>query len=405
MLFWIIALLLGLAVTAAVLVSVLRPRAPDDEGASDVAVYRDQLAEVDRDAARGVLTEDEAERMRVEVSRRLLAADKMERDEGGAPAPRWASIAAMGFGVVAILGGGVVVYDQIGAPGYPDLPLARRIAEADAARADRPAQQEAEAEAAARRMPDLPPDENFTQLMERLRAVVAERPDDLQGLRLLAQNEARMGNYAAAHEAARRIIEVQGDAATADDYVTYADLLILAAGGYVSPEAEAALSEALARDGTNETARYYIGLMYAQSGRYDLSFRAWAPLLDESAPSDPWVRPIRAQIEDVAARAGVNYDLPEAAPGPSREQMEAAEDMTAEERSQMIRGMVDGLSERLAAQGGPPEDWARLIRALGVLGETGRARAIWAEAQTVFAGAPDAVALIEEAAIAAGVAE
>ena len=59
--------------------------------------------------------------------------------------------------------------------------------------------------------------------------------------------------------------------------------------------------------------------------------------------------------------------------------------------------MVAGLADRLANEGGPPQDWARLIRSLMVLGEEDRARAIYAEALQVFAEVPDALALIEEA--------
>ena len=71
----------------------------------------------------------------------------------------------------------------------------------------------------------------------------------------------------------------------------------------------------------------------------------------------------------------------------------------------MIRGMVDGLSNRLATDGGTAQEWARLIGALGVLGETDRATAIWAEAQTVFADRAEDLALIRSAAEQAGLTE
>jgi cytochrome c-type biogenesis protein CcmH len=46
------------------------------EPVSDVQVYKNHLAEIDRDVARGVVSDIEAARMRVEVSRRILAADR-----------------------------------------------------------------------------------------------------------------------------------------------------------------------------------------------------------------------------------------------------------------------------------------------------------------------------------------
>jgi len=126
--------------------------------------------------------------------------------------------------------------------------------------------------------------------------------------------------------------------------------------------------------------------------------------LTESLPDAPWVGPIRDQIEAVAAEAGVRYQLPELARGPDAGDVAAAQDMSEEDRDAMIRGMVQQLSERLASQGGPASEWARLIGALGVLGETERASAIWAEAQGVFAAEPDGLALIRQAAEQAGVA-
>jgi cytochrome c-type biogenesis protein CcmH len=208
---------------------------------------------------------------------------------------------------------------------------------------------------------------------------------------------------------------LKGDEATADDYGTLADLMILTVNGYVSPEAEAALKTALQMDPRNGPARYYSGLMYAQNGRPDLAFRIWRGLLEESRPEAPWYPPIAAQIEQLAGLAGVRYERPTApvmppagmppGRGPTAADMAAASDMTAEDRQAMIRSMVDGLAERLADEGGPPTDWARLITALGVLGDTDRAGAIWTEAQSVFADSDEAMAILRPAAEGAGVAQ
>ena len=129
---------------------------------------------------------------------------------------------ALGAVLAAFLvGGGAYLYAAIGAPGYPDLPLERRIALAEEARQARPDQATAEAEVPAQ--PPLDADPNFLALIERLRAAVAERPDDLQGHILLAQNEARIGNFNAAHQAQARVIELKGTAATADDFAGMAE--------------------------------------------------------------------------------------------------------------------------------------------------------------------------------------
>ena len=413
MTFWIIAG--GIALIVAALIG-LGLRAPGrgaavPAAAFDLRVYRDQLRDVEKDLARGVVAEADAERVRAEISRRILAADaamsseRLEADAAkGAPALMAALIAAL------LVGGSLWLYMTLGAPGYGDLALANRIEMAQEARENRPNQQQAEDSLPAfTTPPQASPD--YVALVERLRDTVASRPGDLQGHLLLAQNEANLGNYSAAARAYGQVIRIKGTDVSVTDYTNYADTLILAAGGYVSPEAEAALNEALSRDGSNGTARYYFGLMMAQTGRPDTAFRIWDQLLREGPQDAPWIEPILAQIEDMSFRAGVNYQLPEIGPGrdaprgPTAADMAAAQDMSPAERMEMIESMVAGLSDRLATEGGPVQDWAQLITALGVLGQTAQARAVYEKAVAVFADDTRALDLLLRAGQRAQVAE
>jgi cytochrome c-type biogenesis protein CcmH len=408
MLFWFAAGGITLAVGALMLLALWRGRPGDAPPAAwDLRVYRDQLREVERDLARGLIAAEEAGRLRADIGRRVLEADRALAAEGGAAAAPPAATLAMAGAVVLILGGAVWAYAvRLGAPGYPDLPLAVRLEMAEAVHRSRPGQAEAMAEVAAAGRPAAPPaDPAFLDLMAELRAAVAARPGDATGLELLARNEAGLGNFEAAMAAQAALLALKGTA-TADDHAAHAELMILAAGGYVSPEAEAELTRALQIDPANGTASYYAGLMFLQTGRPDRTFALWAPLLERSAPGEPWVEPLRAQLLAVAAEAGaINYRLPPvAAPGPTAADVAAAAELTSEEREAMVRGMVEGLSARLADEGGPAADWARLIGALGVLGETDRARATYAEAQARFAGRSADLAALLAAAEAAGVA-
>jgi len=398
MAFWIITGALALAVTAIMALAVRSARhdGTASSAAYDLRVYRDQLREVDRDLARGVVSEGDAERARTEISRRILAADASAQSagqpKGEAAAGPWAFA---GFLAVGIIGAAFGLYLQLGAPGYGDLALKDRIEMSEALRTDRPSQADAEASLPPLQTPtEASPD--YVSLVEQLRSTVAGRPDDLQGHILLAQNEANLGNFPAAARAQGQVLRIKGEAATVADLTDYADMLVLAAGGYVSPEAEGVLRAALSRDPENGTARYYLGLMMAQTGRPDIAFRAWDQLLRAGPPDAPWIRPVLAQIEDIAMRAGVNYQPPEigTARGPSQADMEAAADMTPAERMEMISGMVAGLSDRLATEGGPVEDWVQLISALGVLGQQTQARAVYDNAVEVFAGDTRALDLL-----------
>ena len=132
----------------------------------------------------------------------------------------------------------------------------------------------------------------------------------------------------------------------------------------------------------------------------------WVETLQDSPTGAPWADAIRAQIDELAFRAGV-FNAPDlsTAPGPSQEDMAAAAELSPEERQQMIQGMVDQLSDRLATEGGSPEEWARLIAALGVLGQGQRAIDIRDEAMEVFAGNSEALQIIDTAALQAGIAQ
>ncbi|QJF50638.1 c-type cytochrome biogenesis protein CcmI [Roseobacter ponti] len=409
MIFWIIAG--GLATVVAVLIALAmrapRKRGTEPAAAYDLRVYRDQLREVDRDLARGVVSQADAERVRAEVSRRILAADAaLQKEQAGDHDKKGAPQIVAAVAAVLLIGGSVAIYTQLGAPGYGDLALADRIAMADERRASRPAQEAAEASLPRPQTPaSASPD--YIALVEQLRTTVANRPGDVQGQILLAQNEANLNNFPAAADAQREVIRLKGDAAEATDYAGLADMLVLSAGGYVSPEAEAALQTALSLDPGNGTARYYMGLMMSQVGRPDTAFRIWDGLLREGPEDAPWIPPVLAQIEEMAFRAGVNYQLPEigGGRGPTAADIEAAGDMTPAERMEMIGNMVSGLSDRLATEGGPVEDWAQLITALGVLGQTSQAAAVYENATEVFAGDTRALDLLLRAGQRAQVAE
>lgn len=400
MLFWILAsALVALIGLLFVLALLRRHGAAAPTAAYDVQVYRDQLSEVEKDLARGVISTEEAGRSKLEISRRMLEADrKAQTAQSAAEAPRGVSVLAAGL-VVAALGAAFALYQYLGAAGMPDAPLKARFVEADKIYANRPSQDEAEQAALEARGPAPEADPKFTELMERLRKTVEERPDDPRGLQLLASNEMNMGNFHAGWEAQSRLITLKGDAATAEDYATLGEFQTIAAGGLVTSDAEAAFAKALEIDRSNPQALYYLGMMMGQNDRPDRAFRLWDTLLRKSNPNDPWVPVVMQNIEALAWLAGEeNYTPPMTTRGPSAADMAAASEMNPEERMQLIRGMVDQLNTRLAQEGGTVDDWAKLISSLRMIGEEERANNVLTEARGKFAEAPDDLAKIEAAA-------
>ena len=400
---WIIAVGTALILAFFLFRSLISP-VPTDESQTQLAIYKDQLAEIERDEARGTLSEDEAKRLRTEVSRRILSADAQSQITPKAMSMTEVA-AVVTVVLVTLLGGGLWAYTNLGVPGYDDLPRAERFARADEMRENRATQDEVWARLPVEVLNDA--EGQNGELIKKLRETVETRPNDLEGHRILVGVETGLENYRAAVRAQERILSILGGQAEAEDFFEYGQLLIFASGMYVSPEAENALRAALARDPSHEGALYYMGLMMLQNDRADVAFNAWRRLLTQGDPEAPWQQFIRQDIEEVAAMAGaVNFELPPPRlKGPSAADIESASEMSAADRQEFIRSMVAQLSDRLATEGGSAAEWARLISSYGILGEVENAKVIWTEAQSVFGTDPSAMEQLRAAAQNAGALE
>ena len=361
-----------------------------------VDVYAEQMRGLERDRAKGVLADNEFDSMRAEVGRRMISAAHLESSiavklsTGGLWTLFGVSLAA------CILG--AVIYSQIGSPDVPDTPIAARYAQSDALIALRLSQLDAESEVPALKTPKDP---TYLQLVKKLRAALKLRPNDIQGLELLAKSESRLENYAGAHAAQRQVLKLKGKSASADEWYTYAELLITAADTYISKEAEDALRQTLQRDLNHSLALFRIGIYFDQIGRPDRTFSIWRKLLEAGPESAPYMSIIRRTITDLAMIAGVDYEPPDIK-GPNSEDIQNAADMTEEDRRSMIASMVAGLADRLENEGGPASDWVQLIVAYGVLGELDTAQEILNKALQQFAGQPADLAILQQARVSAG---
>lgn len=348
--FWLIAA----ALTSGAVVLLLRPLvlakrgdraiAPEaTQGDAALNVYRDQLAEIDRDRDRGVMSAAEADNARREIKRRLLAADR--RRTVSAPAgrrpPGWAQWAVMAAVPALALG----IYLSLGSPFLPAEPYAGRV----------DIQTEAVNEARQR----------IAALSRRVR----ENPDDLRGWLALAEAHAQLGQYRAAIQPLERAVAM-GDRAPRLVY-GLAEMVIRANDGIVGQRALDLLQEVLEKQPGNPRARYFMALAQEQQGRFQAALGAQQQIFRDLAPNDPIRRAVRGRILSLAERAGVDpaEALPQdAAPGPERSAAARAEDMSPEQREAMINNMVEGLAGRLAENPDNPDGWLRLARSYQVLG-------------------------------------
>lgn len=392
MAFWALALAISIVTLAAMLVPMLR-RSQDlrARAAYDLDVYKDQLAALDSDLERGVITAEEADQTRIELSRRVLAADAaLASSEQSGMAPRAATSFALAGAFGAILAS-LGLYFYLGSPDLDDAPLAPRLEEARAmAEANRPTQDFAEAMTATR-MPAPEIDPQDAALLGQLESVLASRPDDVQGQRLLARSYMQVGRHIEGRQIQQRLVGQLGPEVTAEDLSALAEYMVVAAGGYVSPDAEDVLDRVLQRDPADWFARYYKSRAFVQNGQTDAAVELLNGLAaDASTPP--------------ALAAAVREDLATLRPGfgPTADDIAAAEAMSAEDRAAMIASMVDGLDARLAEEGGDAEEWIRLIRARLQLGEATQAQAALARARAALVDAPAALDAVEQFAAEVG---
>ncbi len=282
------------AMTAAALGFVLLPliRSGDGgpgRGAFDVAVYRDQLAEIERGVECDLLDRGVADAARIEIERRLLAAAALEEPVAVPAYPRrTARRAAIALGV-AVPAMAALLYLALGSPLLPGAPYKAR----DAARA-MAAGQASKAQ--------------FEALTARLAKRLETSPDELEGWRMLARSYKTLEHFDDAAKAYRRAIALVKDKPKLSALLNAAhgEVLVMAAGGMVTPKARAAFTQAVAMDAANPKARYYLGLAVFQEGNTSAALVIWIELA-RSAPADaPWLGPLRQRIQRIAKDAGID---------------------------------------------------------------------------------------------------
>ena len=370
--FWVLAAVMAALLVLALLWPLLRARGAAPAAADyDRAVYLDQLSELELDRQRGLIDAVEAEAARREIERRLLqtenGADKTVPSGGG----RWRRLAlALVVALPPALGLGL--YLQLGTPDLPGLPLAGRD-------------------------PGGPAE--LALLIDRLQLRLADRPEDIEAHLILAQHYERAGRFdeaAARYRAAIALIEQQGEV-PAGLHAALGETLVAAAGGQVGREARLAFAAAIEADPGSSRARYFAGLAMAQDGRLQDAIDVWQSLAEDSPADAPWLPLLSQQIARAARELGIEPPAIAQPPGPSASDVEAAQNMTPEERADFIRSMVDQLAVRLEAEPADPDGWLRLARAHAVLREDDKARAALARAEAEIAalpeGAPERAAL------------
>jgi cytochrome c-type biogenesis protein CcmH len=167
------------------------------------------------------------------------------------------------------------------------------------------------------------------------------------------------------------------------------EALVAAARGVVTAEARQAFERAVALDAREAKARYFLGRFAEQDGRPAEAAAIWRELLASTPPGVSWAEFVRDELERIEPGTSP------AMRGPSAEEMAAAQ-MDAQQRQQMITGMVASLAEKLKKDGSDFEGWIRLVRAYTVLGERDKARIAASDARRAVGGDADKLRRLDE---------
>jgi len=354
--------------TAFVLFVLLRPlaatkaeRAPE---AFDAAIYRDQLKEIESDRARGLIGDEEAEAARIEIARRLLAADSKTREEI-AEAGSAATRSALAGIAVALPLLAVGLYLLYGSPRLPDQPLAARLE-------------------------DPANDQNLAALVAKVEARLRQHPEEGEGWEVIAPVYFSWQRYREAADAYTQAIRLLGE--SPKRLSGQGQALVLANNGVVTEDARRALERALELDPSLVEPRILLAIAKEQDGRFAEAIAAWRALLAAAPPDAPWLPMVEARIKAAEARlAGkpAAEAAPSAAPsagGPSAADIAAVEKMSPAERQAMIEGMVQRLAARLDRDGSDLPGWLQLVRAYSVLDRKEDALKALERAKTQFSG-------------------
>lgn len=377
MLFWVICAVM----TGAVLYALMRPlsgvgagsAAPFSEASRDLAVYRDQLDEVDADRARGLLADAEAKAARLEISRRLLAraglADAVETPRQ----PRPASGAARAALVSATVGVPLIaltLYLIQGSPTVPGHPYAQRMTF--------PAE-----------------DATIADLVARVEARLQAHPEDGQGWDVIAPVYMRQGRFMEAAQAYQRALRLLGE--NPRRLAGYGEAAILAGNGIVTEEARRAFERLKQIEPQSPLPRFWLALAKEQDGQLEAALADYRKLMVEAPADAPWRSSVQERVDALsrAVKGG-------AEPSPPAAEETGGERLSDVERATMINQMVAGLAERLQVNSRDLAGWQRLLRAYSTLGQKDKAMAALAEARKAFAGDGASLATLDELARSLG---
>lgn len=217
------------------------------------------------------------------------------------------------------------------------------------------------------------PGDSFDNLVENLKNDLKKNPARIEGWSLLGRSYVALGQLDDAVDAFRQAVN-RSDKPNAGQISELAETLVAAAGGRVNEEPEQLFAQVLTMNPADPRARYYLAEALITRGDISGGQKALTAMLN-SAPADaPWRMTVVERLRELAEKTP-DFPIDKPGPGPTREQMQDAANLSPEERTEMIQAMVNGLAEKMKNNPDDYSGWLRLANSYMVLGNEEKASA------------------------------
>lgn len=378
--FWIIVAILT-AVVALVLIWPMARKSEEttEDQSSELAVYQDQLRELQRERESGLIGETEADYARAEIGRRLIAAADQAKQinhvTGNKRVNRWTVNAVLVL--IPLLG--LCLYLYVGSPERPDMPLEARLEN---------------------------PGDNLDLMLAKIERHLVQNPEDAKGWDVVAPVYFVARRLDDAQNAFRNAIRLDGE--NVARLTGLGEVLVNANDGIVLEEARNLFQRVIMVEPNNPRAQFYTGLAAQQSGQKDTAKRIYTQLLKSSDKDAPWVPLVEqnlAKLDSVDRASTASTPIVEVLTGPTSADVEAAAQMSGEDRQAMIKGMVEGLEAKLKENPKNIDGWLQLLRSYAVIGDKAKAEAALGTALQVYAPHTQERARLLDMARASGISE
>ena len=265
MTFWLFMVMLCSAVAVVISVPLIRRFDASPTSGQEAAFYLDQIKEVERDLAAGMIAPPDATTAKLEINRRLALASKTIVTSQPI-SNMWRTIALVATAAWVIVGG-TYLYGILGRP---------------------PFVQQASTQA------DTTTAAMIDGMVAKLQAKLDANPNDAEGWRMMGLAQMNLQHFDKSIAAYEKAMALQPD--NVETQSRFVEALVQQAQGTVTPKATTVIAAVLAKQPKDLRARYYEAIGEEQAGKTADALAKWQALLADAPADAPWLNTVKEHV-------------------------------------------------------------------------------------------------------------